>query len=72
MVGGGGGGDMQRQCADTPEGEPRLLGPGGRGRGSAGDPEVQVRAAGGHRDVEVVVVLVGVWCGGRCCAVSPA
>lgn len=46
--------------------------PGGGGGGSAGDPEVQVRAAGGHCDVEVVVVLVGVWCGGRCCAVSPA
>lgn len=70
---------MQRQCVQT---HLRLLGPGGGGCGggvrgvlSVGDPEVWARAAGGHRDVEVaVVVLAGVWCGvwgGAAVAQSP-
>lgn len=59
---------MQRQHADSPKGELRLSGQGGEGL--PGDPEVRVQAAGGHRDVEVLVFLMG--CGvGAAVAQSP-
>lgn len=45
---------------------------GSRGcRDRGGLPETQ-RCGCGLQEATVVVVLAGVWCGGRCCAVSPA